>query len=94
MRLVNGFVGTSWQWLRINPGALPSIIALVAVTVFWVVGLAGGMSLLREHQPPLTTLIGLYLMLALAAFSIIIAVLAASDLAGRLAGKRRGYRRI
>lgn len=94
MRLVNGILGTSWHWLRINPGALPSVIALVAVTGFWVAGLAGGISLLGQHQPPLTILTELYLMLAVAAFSIIIAVLAASDLTSRIASRTRGYRRM
>lgn len=82
-----------WHWLKDNPAAWPSIGALTAVAVFWTVGLLGGLSVLHNGRSPMMTLISLYLMLALVAFSIIVGILAATDLGRRLAQQRRGYRR-
>lgn len=79
--------------MRVNRGSMPALIALGAVIAFWTVGLLGGLSLLRESGSPTTTLVGLYLMLALAAGSVIVGILAASDLARRLVTPQQGPRR-
>lgn len=79
------------QWLRNNKAALPSMIALLGVAVFWVVGLVGGIGYLADASSPMAMLTGLYLMLAAVAVSIIIAILAFNDLVSRYS--RPGARR-
>ena len=79
----------AWHWLRANRGSLPSIVALAAVAAFWIYWLLGGLSALHNTETAISTLVSFYLMLALAAFSIIVAILAASDLGRRIAPPRR-----
>ena len=81
------------QWLRANRDWLPAVLVLAGVAAFWSLGLVGGLAMLREAQSPMATLVGLYFMLALIAISITVAVLAASDLARRIAARRAGQRR-
>ncbi len=81
------------QWLKENRASIPSAVALLVVVVFWIVAAAGGLGLLHDASSPMAMLTGLYLMLALVAVSIIVAVLAATDLLRR-AAERRGQRRI
>ena len=76
------------HWLRDNRGALPSITAIIAVAMFWVVGAIGGMSFLADAKSPMAMLTGLYIGLAAVAVSIIIATLALNDLARRYARTR------
>ncbi|VDR31885.1 Uncharacterised protein [Arthrobacter agilis] len=71
------------QWIRDNRSALPSIIALALVAAFWVVGAIGGIGFLAEASSPMTMLVGLYAGLSAVAVSIIVAILALNDLAGR-----------
>ena len=78
------------QWFRNNRGAVPSIVALSGVALFWVVGMVGGIGFLRDASSPMTMLTGLYLMLAAVAVSIIIATLALTDLTRRYARPRTG----
>lgn len=80
------------HWLKDNRAALPSIIALLGVAVFWVVGAVGGIGFLREASSPMAMLAGLYVMLAAVAVSIIIATLALTDVTRRLS--RRHPRRF
>lgn len=75
------------QWLKDNKGALPSLLALALVVVFWVVGIVGGMRYLDGATSPMAVLTGLYVGLAAVAVSIIIATLAVSDLLRRLPRK-------
>ena len=84
---------TVWHWLRANPGSLPSLVALAAVAAFWIFWLLGGLSALHNTETPMGTLVSFYLVLALVAFSIIVAILAASDLGRRIVPPKRGYRR-
>jgi hypothetical protein len=77
------------QWIKDNQGALPSIIAVVAVAAFWVVGAIGGIGFLAEASSPMTMLTGLYIGLAAVAVSIIVATLALNDLARRYSRPRR-----
>lgn len=81
------------QWLRANQDWLPAVLVLAGVAAFWSIGLVGGLAMLREAQSPMATLVGLYFMLALIAISITVAVLAASDLARRIAARRASQRR-
>ncbi|MHA7190758.1 hypothetical protein ACX80N_10750 [Arthrobacter sp. MDT2-16] len=76
------------QWLKDNGGALPSIAALVGVALFWVVGAVGGIGFLRDASSPMAMLAGLYVMLAAVAVSIIIAILALTDLTRRYSRPR------
>ncbi|MBG6226774.1 Kef-type K+ transport system membrane component KefB [Arthrobacter sp. CAN_A2] len=68
------------HWLKNNQGALPSIIAIIAVALFWVVGGIGGIKFLADASSPMAMLTGLYMGLAAVAVSIIIATLALNDL--------------
>ncbi|WP_146069679.1 hypothetical protein [Arthrobacter sp. B0490] len=68
--------------------ALPSMLALVAVAVFWAVGAVGGIRFLADTSSPMTLLVGLYVMLAGVAVSIIVTTLALNDLMGRYARLR------
>ncbi|WP_162149356.1 hypothetical protein [Arthrobacter sp. Br18] len=54
------------------------------MSVFWTVGLLGGLSVLDEAQSGVRMLMGLYLMLALVALSIILTVFAGNDIANRV----------
>lgn len=75
-------------WLRNNRGALPSIVAIVAVAVFWAVVAIGGIGYLADASSPMAMLTGLYIGLAAVAVSIIIATLAINDLARRYSRPR------
>ncbi|WP_146067360.1 hypothetical protein [Arthrobacter sp. SX1312] len=76
------------HWLRHNRGALPSIIAVVAVAMFWVAGAIGGIGILTDARSPMAMLTGPYIGLAAVAVSIIIATLALNDIARRYARTR------
>ena len=76
------------QWLNKNRDLLPSAGALLAVLVFWVVGSFGGLGFLRGFHSPLVTLAGLYLMLLLVPFSLIVAFWAVREWRRRLAHRR------
>ena len=75
------------QWLKDNRGALPSLLALAVVAVFWAVGVVGGLQYLEDAASPMALLTGLYAGLAAVAVSIIVATLAVSDLLRRLPKK-------
>lgn len=75
-------------WLRDHRGALPSIIAVLAVVAFWVIGTIGGAGFLAGASSPMSMLTGLYVGLAAVAVSIIIATLALNDLARRYSRSR------
>ncbi|WDF35155.1 hypothetical protein PTW37_17310 (plasmid) [Arthrobacter agilis] len=76
------------HWLKDNRDALPSLIALTAVAMFWVVGAIGGIRFLSDASSPMAMLTGLYIGLAAVAVSIIIATLALNDLVRRYAQAR------
>lgn len=76
------------HWLRNNRDALPSLIAVIAVALFWVVGAVGGIRFLADASSPMAMLTGLYIGLAAVAVSIIITTLALNDLARRYARTR------
>lgn len=76
------------QRLRDSKAALPSMVVLLAVTVFWVVGAVGGIGFLAKASSPIAMLIGLYVMLAGVAVSIIVATLALNDLVSRYSEPR------
>lgn len=62
--------------------------ALAGVGVFWAVGLLGGLRILHGASSPMTTLVLLYVMLAVVALSLVIAAAAVAEL-GRQAAERR-----
>lgn len=76
------------QWLKDNRAALPSVVAVLAVAAFWVIGAVGGIGFLADASSPMTMLTGLYVGLAAVAVSIIIATLALNDLARRYSRPR------
>lgn len=80
------------QWLRKNKTSIPAYMALLAVASFWVAGGVGALDLLGEARSPMAMLTGLYLMLALVAVSIIITVLALTDLTRRASDSKRRRR--
>jgi Kef-type K+ transport system membrane component KefB len=88
MALIGIEAGRKVQWLRDNKSALPSMAVLLAVTVFWVVGAVGGIGFLTEASSPMSMLVGLYVMLAGVAVSIIVATLALNDLVSRYSRPR------
>lgn len=77
------------QWIKKHHGALPSILALVAVAAFCVVGAAIGIDYLADADSPIRLLTGLYIGLAAVAVSIIVATLAVNDLLSRYSRPRR-----
>ncbi|MBG6225766.1 cytochrome bd-type quinol oxidase subunit 1 [Arthrobacter sp. CAN_A2] len=61
--------------------------ALAGVGVFWAVGLFGGLRILHSASSPMTTLVVLYMMLAVVALSLVVAGAAVAEL-GRQAAER------
>ena len=61
----------------------PAAAVLAAVVLFWAVGMLGGLSLLHNNQPPLTTLTWLLFVYLSAVLTPIAGLLAALDLARR-----------
>jgi uncharacterized membrane protein YphA (DoxX/SURF4 family) len=76
------------QWLNNNRDLVPSAGALLAVLLFWIVGLLGGLSFLRGFHTPLAQLVGLYVMLMLVGISIAVAFWAVRELRHRLEIRR------
>lgn len=75
-------------WLKEHRGALPSLTAVLAVAMFWVIGAIGGSGFLADASSPMRMLTGLYVGLAAVAVSIIITILALNDLARRYSRSR------
>jgi len=61
----------------------PAGAVLTAVLLFWVVGMLGGLSLLNNNQPPLTTLTWMLFVYAAAVLTPLAGLLAAVDLVRR-----------
>ncbi|MHC6231678.1 hypothetical protein ACX5I6_19245 [Arthrobacter sp. MMS24-T111] len=61
----------------------PAGSVLAAVLLFWVVGLFGGLSLLNNNQPPLTTLTWLLFVYSAAVLSPVAGLVAGIDLVRR-----------
>ena len=61
----------------------PAGAVLTAVLLFWIVGMFGGLSLLNNNQPPLTTLTWMLFVYAAAVLTPLAGVLAAVDLLRR-----------
>ena len=61
----------------------PAGAVLTAVLLFWTVGMLGGLSLLNNNQPPLTTLTWMLFVYAAAVLTPLAGLLAAVDLVRR-----------
>ena len=61
----------------------PAAAVLAAVVLFWAVGLLGGLSLLHNNQPPLTTLTWILFVYGAAVLTPLAGALAAVDLVRR-----------
>lgn len=61
----------------------PAGAVLAAVILFWLVGLLGGLSLLHNNQPPLTTLTWMLFVYTAAVLTPLAGLLAAADLVRR-----------
>ncbi|TLM86072.1 hypothetical protein [Pseudarthrobacter sp. NamE5] len=61
----------------------PAGAVLTAVVLFWAVGLLGGLSLLNNNQPPLTTLTWMLFVYAAAVLTPLAGAVAAADLVRR-----------
>jgi hypothetical protein len=61
----------------------PAGAVLTVVLMFWVVGILGGLSLLHNNQPPLTTLTWLLFVYGAAVLTPLAGILAAVDLVRR-----------
>ncbi|WP_461189426.1 hypothetical protein [Arthrobacter sp. Z4-13] len=61
----------------------PAAAVLTAVVLFWAVGLFGGLSLLHNNQPPLTTLTWMLFVYGAAVLTPLAGALAAVDLLRR-----------
>ncbi|MFF1254603.1 hypothetical protein ACFVYC_19190 [Pseudarthrobacter sp. NPDC058329] len=61
----------------------PAGAVLTAVVLFWAVGLLGGLSLLHNNQPPLTTLTWILFVYGAAVLTPLAGVVAALDLVRR-----------
>ncbi|HEY1158374.1 MAG TPA: hypothetical protein VGE95_19080, partial [Arthrobacter sp.] len=61
----------------------PAGAVLTAVLLFWIVGLLGGLSLLNNNQPPLTTLTWMLFVYASAELTPLAGLFAAVDLIRR-----------
>lgn len=61
----------------------PAAAVLAAVVLFWAVGLLGGLSLLHNNQPPLTTLTWILFVYGAAVLTPLAGALAAADLVRR-----------
>ncbi|WP_026550773.1 hypothetical protein [Arthrobacter sp. Br18] len=82
------------QWVRKNKASIPAYVTLLAVAGFWIAGGLGALDVLGEASSPMAMLAGLYLMLALVAVSIIVTVLALTDLTRRAADTKRQRRMV
>lgn len=76
-------VGGNWPGLDGRLQYLPAAIVLLGVSVFWFVGILGGLRVLYSPAPALSMLIWLYIMLAAVGLSVIAAALAMLDIAVR-----------
>lgn len=61
----------------------PAAAVLTAVLLFWAVGLLGGLSLLHNNQPPLTTLTWMLFVYTAAVLTPLAGIVAAADLLRR-----------
>lgn len=61
----------------------PAAAVLAAVVLFWAIGLLGGLSLLHNNQPPLTTLTWILFVYGAAVLTPLAGALAAVDLVRR-----------
>ena len=68
----------------------PAAAVLAAVLIYWTVGFLGGLSLLHNNQPPLTTLSWLLFVYASVALTPLAAALAVLDLVRRWRRSRAG----
>ncbi len=68
----------------------PAGAVLTAVLLFWIVGLLGGLSLLNNNQPPLTTLTWMLFVYASAVLTPLAGLFAALDLIRRWRRNRTG----
>ncbi|MBX7443016.1 MULTISPECIES: hypothetical protein [unclassified Arthrobacter] len=66
----------------------PAGAVLTAVLLFWVVGMLGGLSLLNNSQPPLTTLTWMLFVYSAAVLTPLAGLLAALDLLRRWRSNR------
>ncbi|MHA7262235.1 hypothetical protein ACX80W_03410 [Arthrobacter sp. TMN-37] len=80
------------QWLNKHRDFLPSVGALLGVSLFWITGISGGLRLLNGFRSPLAALVGLYLMLILVVASLVVAAWGYRELRRRLAYRRRASR--
>jgi uncharacterized membrane protein len=80
--------GRPGKWLDEHLGIFPSLVALLAVAVFWVVGLIDGIRYLDNSSSPIAMLGGFYVMLAAVALSLIITTAALSQLARHFSRQR------
>ncbi|TLM81887.1 hypothetical protein FDW83_14215 [Pseudarthrobacter sp. NamE2] len=67
----------------VNSQYFPAAAVLAAVLLFWAVGLLGGLSLLHNNQPPLTTLAWMLFVYGAAVLTPLAGALAAADLLRR-----------
>lgn len=70
----------------------PAAAVLLAVVLFWTVGLFGGLSLLSTSQPPIATLTWLLFVYTAAVLSPLAGLLAVVDLLRRWLRNRRSAR--
>jgi len=74
--------------MGLDRGHRRAAASLAGVGVFWAVGLFGGLRILHSASSPMTMLVLLYVMLAVVAFSFVVAAAAMAEL-GRYATERR-----
>ncbi|MCU1572739.1 MAG: hypothetical protein JWO93_821 [Micrococcaceae bacterium] len=89
--LVWGFFGRLREWLDepVRRQYVPAVVTLVAVAAFWLVGLFGGLTVLRAPHSAVVTLGWLYLMLFLVAGSGAACFFAVTDIVRRVRSRRR-----
>ncbi|BBE21673.1 hypothetical protein MN0502_05560 [Arthrobacter sp. MN05-02] len=83
-----GLLAQCARGMGFERGPRRAAYALAGVGVFWAVGLLGGLRILHTASSPMTTLVLLYVMLAVVALSLVVAAAAFAEL-GRQAAERR-----
>ncbi|WP_434992562.1 hypothetical protein [Arthrobacter sp. Ld5] len=83
-----GLLAQCGRSMGFDRGHRRAAYALAGVGVFWAVGLFGGLRILHGASSPMTTLVVLYVMLAVVALSLVVAAAAVAEL-GRQAAERR-----
>ncbi|MUK02513.1 hypothetical protein GM708_11620 [Vibrio cholerae] len=84
-----GLLAQCARSMGLDRGRRRAAYALAGVGIFWAAGLFGGLRILHSASSPMTTLVLLYVMLAVVALSLVIAAAAIAELGRQTVQRRR-----